>query len=95
MRKRVLALLVLALGCGGGAGREGAVSPAQALPSALDSEAREWVEETLASLSLRDQVAQLVIEWMPGVYVSPSAPDFEPLRRWVDEDHIGGVSTSI
>jgi beta-glucosidase-like glycosyl hydrolase/CubicO group peptidase (beta-lactamase class C family) len=53
------------------------------------------VDETLESLSLRDQVAQLVIEWMPGGYVSPSAPDFEPLERWVVEDRIGGVSPSI
>jgi beta-glucosidase-like glycosyl hydrolase/CubicO group peptidase (beta-lactamase class C family) len=32
---------------------------------------------------------------MPGGYVSPSAPDFEPLERWVVEDRIGGVSPSI
>ncbi|HKJ03087.1 MAG TPA: glycoside hydrolase family 3 N-terminal domain-containing protein, partial [Longimicrobiales bacterium] len=65
------------------------------LPATLDADARRWVDATLAGLSLRDQVAQLVIEWMPGAYVSPSAPDFEPLRRWVEDDHIGGVSPSI
>lgn len=61
----------------------------------LDAEARRWVDETLASLSLRERVGQLVIEWMPGGYVSPSAPDFEPLERWVTEDRIGGLSPSI
>ena len=71
------------------------MGPPGVFPTALDADARRWVDETLASLSLRDQVAQLVIEWMPGGYVSPSAPDFEPLRRWVEDDHIGGISPSI
>lgn len=61
----------------------------------LDPVAARWVDETLASLSLREQVAQLVMEWIPGGYVSPSAPDFEPLRAWVEDDGIGGVSPSI
>jgi beta-glucosidase-like glycosyl hydrolase/CubicO group peptidase (beta-lactamase class C family) len=61
----------------------------------LDAEAREWVEETMASLTLRERVGQLVIEWMPGGYMSPSAPDFAPLETWVTEDRIGGVSPSI
>ena len=57
----------------------------------LDEEARRWVDETLASLTLEELVGQLVIEWIPGGYVSPSNPDFEPLERWVMEDRIGGV----
>ncbi len=61
----------------------------------LDAEGQRWVDETLASLSLRERVGQLVIEWMPGGYVSPSAPEFEPLERWVTEDRIGGLSPSI
>ncbi|MDH5589238.1 MAG: serine hydrolase [Gemmatimonadota bacterium] len=61
----------------------------------LDREARAWVDTTLASLSLRDLVAQLVVEWMPGGYVSPSAPDFAPLEEWVAHEGIGGVSPSI
>ena len=61
----------------------------------LDEEARRWVDETLASLTLEELVGQLVIEWIPGGYVSPSNPDFEPLERWVMEDRIGGVSPSI
>ena len=61
----------------------------------LDEEARRWVDETLESLTLEELVGQLVIEWIPGGYVSPSSPDFEPLARWVTEDGIGGVSPSI
>jgi beta-glucosidase-like glycosyl hydrolase/CubicO group peptidase (beta-lactamase class C family) len=61
----------------------------------LDPEARVWVEETLAGLSLEELAGQLVIEWIPGGYVSPSSPDFASLAEWVTEQAIGGVSPSI
>ena len=76
------------------AGTEGSVAR-PVFDAELDAAARNWVEQTLASLSLRERVGQLIIEWMPGGYVSPSAPDFAPLDTWVTEDRIGGVSPSI
>ena len=77
-------LLVLG-GCGGGTTPGAATTPAP----------RGWVDQTLASLTLRQKVAQLVIEWMPGGYVAPSAPDFQPLEQWVVHEEIGGLSPSI
>ncbi|MDX1494687.1 MAG: hypothetical protein R3253_11535, partial [Longimicrobiales bacterium] len=61
----------------------------------LDAESRAWVQATLEGLSLRELIGQLVIEWIPGGYVTPTSPDFQPLRDWVVEDRIGGVSPSI
>jgi beta-N-acetylhexosaminidase len=61
----------------------------------LDADARAWVETTLAGLSDEALVAQLVIEWIPGGYVSPSSTEFDQLARWVGEDGIGGVLPSI
>ena len=61
----------------------------------LDSDARAWVERTLAGLSDAELVGQLIIQWIPGGYVSPSSPDFEEMERWVVEDRIGGVLPSI
>lgn len=61
----------------------------------LDARARAWVDETLGRLSLRELIGQLVIEWIPGSYVTPTSPAFEPLRVWITEDGIGGVSPSI
>src|SRR5690606_7969930 len=58
-------------------------------------EGRAWVERTLASFTLEALAAQLVVEWIPGSYVSPTSPEFEPLRSWVAEERIGGVSPSI
>jgi beta-N-acetylhexosaminidase len=90
--------LVVALlfggGCGGSSGSSDAV-PIPSVASRVDADARRWVEGTLASLSLRERIGQLVIEWMPGGYVSMSAPDFAPLEHWVAVDRIGGLSPSI
>ena len=60
----------------------------------LDADGQAWVEETLASLTLRQAVAQMVIPWIPGSYVSDTDPEFEELLRWVDLG-LGGVSISI
>ena len=60
----------------------------------LDDDARRWVEETLATLTLREAVAQLVIPWIPGGYASESDPEFQDLIGWVEQG-LGGVSISI
>jgi beta-N-acetylhexosaminidase len=72
-----------------------APGPPTAPTPTLDGEARDWVDRTLSALSLEQLTAQLVIEWIPGAYVSPSSQEFEPLRVWVQDDRIGGVSPSI
>ena len=92
---RLLAALVLILvfiGCGPTS--VASPVPFQAI-GALDATARQWVEETVRDLTLEELVSQLVIEWIPGGYISPSNPDFDALERWIVEDQIGGVSPSI
>lgn len=64
------------------------------LALALDADARRWVDETLASLSLREAAAQLVIPWISGGYASDSDPEFQELLGWVEQG-LGGVSISI
>ena len=98
----VLAILWVG-GCtsvGPGEGRE----PYAALPAAgaftpgarpLDGLARAWVDETLVSLTLRQQVAQLVIQWLPGSYASTSSAEFLEWAGWVEDDEIGGIYLSI
>lgn len=60
-----------------------------------DAEGGAWVDATLATLDLRRAAAQLIIQWMPGAYLSPTAEGFDEPRRWVEEEHIGGVYLSI
>ncbi len=61
---------------------------------ALDSEARAWVEETLASLSPRQRAAQVVSVWISGGYAAAESAEMEGLGRLVDEG-IGAVTISI
>ena len=70
----------------------GPVTPGRA---PLGRDAVRWVDETLSSLTLRQQVAQLVIQWMPGSYASTSSPEFEEWAGWVEDDEIGGIYLSI
>ncbi len=90
-----IAALALITACGGSGGGYVTVPVPFGRVTGLDVDAQRWVEETLQSLTLEQLVGQLVIEWIPGGYVSPSSPDFEPLERWVVQDGIGGVSPSI
>ena len=95
------ALLVLLLAASGACdsaapgsgGAEGSFEPA--LYDELDARASTWVDETLASLSLRERIAQLVVPWIPGAYASSSDASFRTLERWVTEEGIGGVVISI
>jgi len=73
----------------------GGVPAAPVISDALDAESRAWVDATLAGFTLRELIGQVIIEWIPGGYVTATSPDFEPLRAWVEDDRIGGVSPSI
>ncbi|MGD2071409.1 MAG: glycoside hydrolase family 3 N-terminal domain-containing protein, partial [Gemmatimonadota bacterium] len=83
-------LLILVAGCGGpGPSTQASVAPPGDAPSA-----EAWVERTLEGLTLRQAVAQLVVQWIPGGYAAPSSPAFEPLDEMVDEG-LGGLYLSI
>ena len=71
-----------------GPGRPGANTP-------LDRVARAWVDSTHASLSLREKIGQLVMPWIAGGYAAVGSPEFEQVRRWVEEDRVGGLIISI
>ncbi|MFL5466006.1 MAG: glycoside hydrolase family 3 protein [Gemmatimonadaceae bacterium] len=61
----------------------------------LSAADRRWVESTLASLSLREKVAQLIMPWVGGDYAAVGSPEFEQVRRWVQDDRVGGLVLSI
>jgi beta-N-acetylhexosaminidase len=69
-------------------------SATRASPFALDTEAEDWVERTLASLTLRQRVAQLVMPWVPGERAAPNSAEFRRMIRWVEEDQVGGLIVS-
>jgi beta-N-acetylhexosaminidase len=61
----------------------------------LSSADRRWIDRTLFSLTLREKVAQLIMPWVGGDYAAIGSPEFEHVRRWVEDDRVGGLVLSI
>ncbi len=53
------------------------------------------VDGLVASLPLRDKIAQLVVPWIPGTYAAYDDDAFLRAEAWVDSLHVGGVIVSI
>lgn len=68
---------------------------APALEGELPAEARRWVEGTLAGLSLREKVAQLIMPWVGADYTALDSPEFEQVRGWVEDHGVGGLILSV
>lgn len=74
-------------------------------PAPLDQPAILWSQPTMAarydmrrliaSLSNRDKIAQLVMPWITGSYVSYDDTAFAGVQRWVDSLNVGGIIVSI
>lgn len=56
---------------------------------------QRWIDSTFGTLSLRQQVGQMVMMWVLGDYTSTGDPSFAEVRGWITEDGIGGVSMSL
>jgi beta-N-acetylhexosaminidase len=61
----------------------------------LTERQRRWVDSTLASLSLRERVGQMVMVWVLGDYTNVHDSSYAEVIRWVERDGIGGVSMSL
>jgi len=88
--------LVLVLALLAACGRPGPVpgpQPAQFPPQAVSPGVD--VDGLLASLSVRDKIAQLVMPWIPGTYAAFDDEAFERMQDWVDSLHIGGLIVSV
>jgi beta-N-acetylhexosaminidase len=63
--------------------------------ASLSSRDAKWVDSTLASLTLREKVAQLIMPWVGGEYAAVGSPEFEQVRHWVEDDGVGSLVLSI
>ena len=63
--------------------------PGQPAPAEVD------VDALLASLSVRDRIAQLVVPWIPGSYAAFDDEAFARMQAWVDSLHVGGLLVSV
>jgi beta-N-acetylhexosaminidase len=76
--------------------RAAALAPAPLVPDApLTGVQRAWVDSTLATLSLRERVGQMVMVWVLGDYTNVRDSSFAEVLRWIERDGIGGVSMSL
>lgn len=57
----------------------------------LDPEARRWVEDTLAGMTLDEKVGQLILPSFRSVYISSDSQTYDELVTLVHEQHVGGV----
>jgi beta-N-acetylhexosaminidase len=64
------------------------------VPSSL-SDTSAWVEQTLASLTLRQRIAQMTMFWMLGDYTSVDDSTFREVVRWVQDEGVGGLTMSL
>lgn len=56
---------------------------------------QQWVERTLASLSPREKIGQMVMMWVLGDYTNAQDSTFAEVSRWITADGLGGVSMSL
>lgn len=71
-----------------------AAEPPRIPPLRTDSAGQEWVERTLAQLSLRQRVAQLVFPWISGQSLGANPAERDRMLAWVSRDQVGGLIVS-
>ena len=71
----------------------GPATPGASTP--LPAADQRWIERTLASLTLREKIGQLMMPWVGGDYAAVGSAEFEQVRKWVQDDRVGGLVLSI
>lgn len=92
MIERAMLLLAMCLALAGCAGTGVSSSP-DPLPD--EAAADRWVEETLARLTLRQKIGQMIVPWIGGEYLAVDSDAHDRLREWIQGHGIGGLIISI
>ena len=96
MKKRLVPMalaLASAIACAPmAATQSGGVAPVS--PNVGDDTTR-WLDSTLAMLSLRERVGQMVMFWVLGDYTSVEDSVFKEVVRWVEQEKVGGIAMSL
>jgi beta-N-acetylhexosaminidase len=75
----------------GPAGQPTVPPPPPRLGEQLAVEGSAWVDQTLARLTVRQKVGQLIMPRISGNYMPTNGPEYERLRDWVVKYGVGGV----
>jgi len=71
------------------------VPPAATGSAPRPTDAAQWTDSVLASLSLREKAAQIVWPSVYGDYVSGDSRQWRLLTRYITQDKVGGFTISI
>ncbi|HEX8850176.1 MAG TPA: glycoside hydrolase family 3 N-terminal domain-containing protein [Gemmatimonadaceae bacterium] len=80
------------------AGRAATPAAPRRVPSPdvpLTAAQTRWVDSTLASLSLRERIGQMVNVWVLGDFTNEGDPSYQQVLGWVEQDHVGGMTMSV
>lgn len=91
--RRVTCAIALAIWVSGCA--TGAASGPMASRRPAERAGSAWADSLIASLSVRDRVAQLVWPWVLGDYVPEGSAEWARIRKLVTEQHVGGFIISV
>jgi beta-N-acetylhexosaminidase len=70
-------------------------TPILSIERVLGFDTATWVDSTLASLSLRERVGQMVMFWTLGDYASVDDSTFAETIDWVQNQGVGGITMSL
>ena len=71
----------------------GAGALAPGLP--LSGAQQRWVDSTLASLTVRQRIAQMVSIWVMGDFTNERDSSYEQLVQWIEQDGVGSMTMSV
>jgi beta-N-acetylhexosaminidase len=57
----------------------------------LQDQDKEWIEEKLSKLTLKEKVGQMIMPWMNGHYISEDSRDFRRISSLVRSSKVGGI----
>ncbi len=78
--------------------RPSPVRPPVAQPDPVRSRSdamRSWAEETLAGMTLRQKVGQLMMPFVLGDYAPRGTGQHDRVSRWIEQEEIGGLIVSV
>ncbi|MEQ1689972.1 MAG: glycoside hydrolase family 3 protein [Gemmatimonas sp.] len=102
-RRAFPAALILLISCASGAVTVREARPISPIPGRLSltpgtplpDAHRRWIDSTLATLTLRERVAQMIMVWVLGDYTNAREPGFLKIVDQVKRDGVGGVVMSL
>ena len=93
-----IATLVICAGGCASSGSTSAATPSSTVTGASRTAGRSgaaWADSIIAAMSVRDRVRALVWPFILGDYVPEGSAEWDRIRRFVTEQHVGGFIISV